>query len=296
MAKLDSTDYSDSFEVDLEATSASSSTSELLSQMQTLALSTQPEGIGAVTDAPASRGTKARAQKAAPSNSKGKSVSLNETPSIPKSSALGVSLSNKTFTAGKSSLAATSREQAENGSSRKPPLSSATSRTRFKPATKQAQATHSAVLGTKSFADSLEVRDAVFSEWLITKQKRMSCEKVRKVQAKRQEEEEKQKKVAVKEERTVRALERWNTSKEIEISSKTKQQREEARKLREVEKEKEEKTRASELASRKWREEKAKQLAGKHREKKMEAEEAEERKQQVVHDKAKSSEQAHKFW
>lgn len=285
MAKPGSTEadsYSDSFEEEEEAVSANSNTSELLMQMQSLA--TDPQFAAATVV----RGKQAAspAQKTAPSSARGRAA---ETSVIPKSSALRSSLSNQTFTG------STSADRGKSVAG-KPPLLSDSSASRVKPATNHAQATTPSASAVKNFSDSLEVRDAVFSEWLEKKQQRVSLEKGRRLEAKRREEEEKRRKEAEKQERTVKALERWRASKEEQISSKVKRQREEARRRRELEKEKEEKARASELTFKKWREVKTKKLVGDHREKKKMLEEEEERKQRETVEKAKSSEQAFKVW
>ncbi len=285
MAKLDSTgatDYSMSFDEEEEVSSKDSSTSELLSQMQTLAMS--PEGVPAAPGAGAARGRQATGavrQRAVTSSTRGKAVRLNESSSIPKSSALGSTLSNQKLAVAKGAST---------------PLSPGLRTQSSRPATKNAQAARSAILSTKHFSDSLELRDTVFSEWLVKKQERQSREKARKLQAKRRDEEEKRKKSAEIGEKTVRALERWTTTKEEAISSKLKEQREEARRKKELETERQEKAHASELASRKWREEKTKRLVDGHKAKKKTLEEEEERKQQEALDKAKSSEQAFNVW
>ena len=61
--------------------------------------------------------------------------------------------------------------------------------------------------------------------------------------------------------RSIKAVEQWNTSKEMKLREARKQKAEEMKKIKEENKELLEKRQASEVASNKWREEKTKQLA-----------------------------------
>ena len=61
--------------------------------------------------------------------------------------------------------------------------------------------------------------------------------------------------------RSTKAVEQWNTSKEMKLREARKQKAEEMKKIKEENKELLEKRQASEVASNKWREEKTKQLA-----------------------------------
>ena len=61
--------------------------------------------------------------------------------------------------------------------------------------------------------------------------------------------------------RSTKAVEQWNTSKEMKLREARKQKAEEMKKIKEENKESLEKRQASEVASNKWREEKTKQLA-----------------------------------
>ena len=97
-------------------------------------------------------------------------------------------------------------------------------------------------------------------------------------------------------ERTSKAVEKWNASKEAKLQERHKQKSEEIKKQKGIVEEREQKQRMAELVSQKWREEKTKQLITKHQEKKRKAQEEEHRKQEEAMERLESAAQAFKIW
>lgn len=161
-SRLDSsgrTEYSGSFELE-EALSSSGSMSELASRMKTLELSSPAEGASAGASCSSSLPPSGRRRPL------GKATG----------SKLGPSLSfSVSKTDGTTSVVA---QDSEEGS-------------RFKAAVRKVQTIQSV---TKHFKDSLEVRDAAYSEWLTRKQASIAQERGRKVAAKSEEENRKREK------------------------------------------------------------------------------------------------------
>ena len=96
--------------------------------------------------------------------------------------------------------------------------------------------------------------------------------------------------------RTSKAVEKWNASKEAKLQERHRERSEEIKKQKAIVEEREQKQRMAELVSHKWREEKTKQLITKHQEKKRKAQEEERRKQEEAVERVESAAQAFKIW
>lgn len=161
-SRLDSsgrTEYSDSFELE-EALSSSGNVSKLASRMKTLELSSPAAADGASAGAPGSSGLPPSGRRRLSGKASG--------------SKLGPSSASKKDT--KTSLVA----PGDGGET-----------SRFKAAVQKVQTIQSVA---KDFKDSLEVRDAAYSEWLTKKQASIAQERSHKVAAKSEEENRKRKK------------------------------------------------------------------------------------------------------
>lgn len=96
--------------------------------------------------------------------------------------------------------------------------------------------------------------------------------------------------------RSAKAVQSWSATKEIQLKRSRKNKEEEMKKVKEEAKEIEEKKQAAEVASKKWREEKTRQLVGQLRQKKKKELEEIKRKEEENTEKGQCASQAFEVW